>query len=233
MGLEQRLVGVARFAQTPRLAVDKSMNITKTDLITCLFAGLLVAVGAPEASADRFKCWTNNEGVTECGNVVPPEYAQKGHKEITDQGRMVGSQTRAKTPEEIEQERLEEERKARERAIAEEQARRDRVLLATFTTEDDMLLSHQGKIAAIDSRINHTEQLVKKLERMREELIQDAAKQERSGNKVSDETLESISRVKRQIAENQDFVVQRQKEKVELEAQLEKELARFRTLKSQ
>jgi len=45
--------------------------------------------------------------------------------------------------------------------------------------------------------------------------------------------LESISRVKRQIAENQDFVVQRQKEKVELEAQLEKELARFRTLKSQ
>jgi len=209
------------------------MNITRANIVTSLFAGFLLATGTPDVSAAKIKCWTNKDNVRECGNVVPPEYAQKGHKEISKQGMTVTTQSRAKTPEEIEQERLEEERKARERAIAEEQARRDRVLLATFTTEDDMLLSHQGKVAAIDSRINHTEQLVKKLERMREELIQDAAKQERSGNKVSDETLESINRVKRQIAENQDFVVQRQEERVELEAQLEKELARFRVLKSQ
>jgi hypothetical protein len=208
------------------------MNITKTDLITCLFAGLLLAVGPPDASAGRIKCWTNEDDVTECGNVVPPEYAQKGHKEISEQGRTVGSQTRAKTPEEIEQERLEEERKERERALAEEQAKRDRILLATFATEDDMQLSHNGKVAAIDSRITHTEQLVKKLGAIQEELIQDAAKQERSGNKVSEQTLNNIRNVKHQIAENQAFILQREEDRMELEAQFEKQLARFRTLKS-
>ena len=209
------------------------MNITRANIVTSLFAGFLLATGTPDVSAAKIKCWTNKDNVRECGNVVPPEYAQKGHKEISKQGMTVTTQSRAKTPEEIEQERLEEERKERERVLAEEQAKRDRVLLATFATEDDLLLSHQRKVAAIDSRINHTEQLVKKLETQREELLQEAAKQERSGKKVSDKTLESMRKVKRQIAENQDFIIQREEEKLELEAQFEKELARFRTLKSQ
>ena len=34
----------------------------------------------------RFKCWTNSDGVKECGQNVPPEYAQQGHEEVNSLG---------------------------------------------------------------------------------------------------------------------------------------------------
>ena len=52
------------------------------------YLGLLCILIATPALSDaaRIKCWTNNEGVRECGNAVPPEYAQKGHKEVSKSG---------------------------------------------------------------------------------------------------------------------------------------------------
>lgn len=37
-------------------------------------ACLLTLVASMQANA-AIKCWTNNEGVRECGNRVPPEYS--------------------------------------------------------------------------------------------------------------------------------------------------------------
>ncbi len=34
------------------------------------------------AQAGKIKCWTNSDGVRECGNIVPQEYTQGGHDEI-------------------------------------------------------------------------------------------------------------------------------------------------------
>lgn len=210
------------------------MNLTKSFAVTSITAGALFALlSATPANAAKIKCWTNNEGVRECGNVVPPEYAQKGHKEVNKRGMTVGTQARAKTPEEIEKEKLEQEKLERERALAAEQEKKDRVLLATFSSEDDMKLAHEGKLLVMDTRIKHTEQLIAKLKASLNALVNDAAEQERSGKKVSDETRKDIRDVKQQIAENMGFIQEREQEKVELDAQFEAELARFRKLKGQ
>lgn len=194
----------------------------------------LLAIASPEAMAARMKikCWTNHEGVRECGNAVPPEYAQQGHDEINERGLTVRSRKRAKTPEEIEAERKEQERLEAQRKLAEEQAKRDRILLATYATEYDMRLAHKGKVAAIDSRIAHAKHLVKKLQENLVELIQDAANQERSGKEVSDQTLSRISEVKSQITEQNNFINEREEEKALINARFEDELAHFRRLKA-
>lgn len=211
----------------------KIMTITKTTALSFFFAGALFLFGAFDAGAAKIKCWKNNEGVTECGNVVPPEYAQKGHEEKSKQGLTVTTQERAKTPEELEQERLEQEEKKRQAELEAEQARKDEILLATFSSEEDLKLAHEGKVNALDTRIKHTKASIAKLEESLRELMQEAAKQERGGNKVSDATRKDIRRVKAQIKENEGFVEEREKEKIELNAQFEKELARFRRLKAQ
>ena len=190
-------------------------------------------IAAPNVSAAKIKCWTNNEGVRECGNVVPPEYAQKGHKELSKQGMTLETQERAKTPEELEQERLKKEEEERQAKIEEEQKRQDEILLATFASEEDLKLAHEGKVKALDTRIKHTEALLSKLEGSHKELVEEAAKQERSGKKISEDTLSDIRRVKQQIDENKGFIAERQKEKIELSRQFEAELARFRRLKAQ
>ncbi len=192
----------------------------------------LVAMASPEAMAAKIKCWTNHEGVRECGNIVPPEFAQKGHEELNKRGLTVKTKNRALTAEELEAQREEQERLEEQRRLDEEQAKRDRILLATYATEYDMRLAHKGKVAAIDSRIAHAKHLVKKLQENLVELIQDAANQERSGKDVSDQTLSQISGVKKQIAEQNSFIEEREQEKSQINARFEDELAHFRRLKA-
>ncbi len=75
------------------------MNATvmRIALILVLVTGLSPS---PPAHA-RIKCWTNKDDIRECGNVVPPEYSQKGHEELSDQGIVIDRKERAKTPEEL------------------------------------------------------------------------------------------------------------------------------------
>lgn len=209
----------------------RAIRLTRWSLLALV---ALVALASPEAMAAgmKIKCWTNHDGVRECGNIVPPEYAQKGHDEINERGLTVNSKQRAKTPEEIEAEREEQERLEAQRKLDEEQAKRDRILLATYATEYDMRLAHKGKVASIDSRIAHAEHLVRKLKENLVELIQDAANQERSGKEVSDQTLARISDVKKQIAEQNSFIAEREQEKFRINARFEDELAHFRRLKA-
>jgi hypothetical protein len=190
---------------------------------------------SPPASAGGIKCWVNKDEVRECGNVVPPEYAQKSHKEVSDQGITLSTTDRAKTKEELrkhrdEQRRLEEIEKEQIR-LARERAAKDRVLLSTFTTEQDLLLAHDGQVAAIDVRIRHTNQIVKQLERSLEQLHAEAARLERSGKSLTPELEAKIDNMKQQIVESREFNDGRRQQKAELAAQFQLDLARYRELK--
>ena len=182
-----------------------------------LFVGIGIAAGPASAG---IKCWTNDEGVKECGNVVPPEYSQKGHEELSEQGVTVKKTARAKTAEEL----------AAEKA-AKEQAARDQVLIDTFTTEDDLILTRDGKLQAIDTRIAHTKRIAAGLEEERENLEKQAADQERAGQTIPEELLADIELVERQLAEHMASVENRMQAKEELRAQFDTDLARYRLLK--
>ncbi len=79
------------------------MSISKKSLLTVITPTLmtvcLVMLSLPAQA--RIKCWENSDGVRECGEKVPPEYAQKSHKEISNQGITLDESERAKTDEAI------------------------------------------------------------------------------------------------------------------------------------
>lgn len=196
---------------------------------------VLVAMLLPAPASAGIKCWTNDEGVRECGNAVPPEYSQKGHRELSETGITLSTTDRAKTKEELRKAREEEARLA---AIRAEEARKireremkDRVLLSTFTSEEDLALAHQGQVAAIDLRIEHTEQIRKQLENSLEDLRGQAAKLERSGKTLTPELESKIARVERQLEESASFIEKRRLQKAELDAQFAEDLNRYRELK--
>lgn len=195
---------------------------------------LALFLGASAASA-RIVCWTNEQGVRECGNTVPPKYAQQGVERKSAMGVTVEKTERARTAEEVERERAERERLAQEKAeqerIAAEQARHDAVLLQTFTTEEDFTLAHSGKVAAIDSRIKHSEQIVLRLEQTRAELQSDAAGLERGGKKVPDELRKQIADVQSQIDKTHADIGRRQEERAQMQDQFHTDLTRYRELK--
>ena len=203
---------------------------TRPSTIPATFVLVLLALLSGPATAG-IKCWTNSEGVKECGNTVPPEYAQQGHTEVNEQGITTGTTDRAKTSEELAAERQATAEQQERDRLAKEQADRDRVLLDTFTTEDDLILARDGKLAAIDTRIRHTQQTAADLNVQLSQLEEEAANQERSGKALDDELLANITAVQSQLEENSMFIAEREREKDELRAKFEQDLVRYRELK--
>ena len=204
---------------------------------TFIAAGLISAllVTCPLGAAGGIKCWTNREGVRECGNAVPPEYAQKSHRELNQQGVLIGETARAKTPEELEREQSEKRKQAAEKAelvrIAREQAERDRVLLYTFTTEGDMVLARDGRLQAIEVRVRHAEGRILKLNQSLENHRGHAALLERRGNVVPEELQKEILAVEREINDNRKLIELWRREQGDVRVNFEADLERFRKLK--
>ena len=203
--------------------------------VLMLISGIALGAGSPSAQARKIVCWKNNEGIRECGNAVPPEYAQKSIERKSAMGVTVNKSDRAKTGEELQRERAEAERlrveREEQKRIDTEQKRKDLVLLQTFTSEEDIRLARDGKIASLDSRVKHNERRLEKFERTRDEMQGEAAQIERAGKKVSEALQRKINDVQAQIDNTQAQIKQRNKERVQVQQQFEVDRARYRELK--
>jgi len=190
---------------------------------------MIFAPGA--AAADKIKCWNNHEGVRECGNVVPPEFAQQGHEIKSTGGITLGREEEARSIEEVEA--AHEARLAAAAAAAEarEQAIKDRVLLDTFSSEDDMILARDGQISHLQSQAKITESHIEKLKRGLDELIEEAAGHERRGKVPPEKLVSDIESLREQIADNEKFIETKHLETRAIEEKFERDIQRFRSLK--
>lgn len=179
----------------------------------------------------RMKCWTNNEGVKECGNTVPPEYAQKGHQEIGKGGLVREKTKRAKTDEELVEQRRLDKIKAqadRETAI---QKKKDDILLQTFSQVEDIERARDERVTALEAAIKLTQARNEKIEYDLDKRIQTAAKAERGGKTPSEALLKDIESLKRQLKNNETFIAGKRAEQEETKAAHAKDIAHFKALK--
>jgi signal transduction histidine kinase len=199
-------------------------------MIVLTMIGLL---SLPVLVPAAIKCWENADGVRECGERVPPEYAQKGHKTLNKQGMVVDEAERAKTKEEREEaERLALIKREQEAKKA-KQAEEDRILLATYSSVGDIRHTVEQKIAAIESAIKLAEKrnmsnhgaLEKSNERIQR--IKDA------NNTVNPLLLEDHASLESQIEKTQAFIDDKQAEKVTVEKEYDYKIERFLQLKGQ
>lgn len=204
------------------------MNSSK--LIALITTLTLVSLSMPAQA--RIVCWTNKDGVKECGDKVPPEYAQTDRQELSKQGLVVDEKERAKTDEELAEEKRQAELQAEQDRIAQEEARRDKILLDTFSNIDDIEMTRDGKIAAIQTSISLAEARNQKLQAELEKLVEQAANQERAGKPIPEDLEKDIESLRRQIKTNDDFIADKRKEQDLVREASAKDVERFKELKS-
>lgn len=196
---------------------------------------LTAAILAPVQSIAQIKCWLNKEEVRECGNVVPPQYVQEGHEEISDQGLILSTTRRAKTEKEIQQELSEQQRRkaivAEQERAARDQRAYDEMLLDTFETEHDLFRARDNTLQVMQSNIELTRSSIERLYATRTKMYQEAARLERSGKPVTPSLHNDIETTQRQIREQREFIKSREGEQSALRAKFEVALGRFRELK--
>lgn len=166
----------------------------------------------------------------ECGDTVPPEYAQQGHQELSKQGAVKEEQKRVKTTEELEAE-AKQAAKAEEELPKKEQANNDKILLQTFSSVDDIELIRDERLKAIDSSIKLAEKRTDTIKQDLDKRIKSAADAERAGNKPNDALLKDIESLRRQVENNNDYIAGKRKEQEQTTQEYITKIQRFKELK--
>ena len=205
------------------------MKFTLHNIRYLVFLPAFLVVTA--VSAERTFKWVDEEGNIHFGDRVPPRYANREREEINEQGRTVKVYEAPKTAEEKAEIRRQAELEAAEKERAKKRAIHDRSLLATYTSEEDMLMARDGKIASVDALIQLTSSRIESSRKRLLTLETEAAEFERSGKPVPKILQSQITTARSQLIENEAFVITKEKEKQVITEKFSADISRYRELK--
>ncbi|MCP3670698.1 MAG: DUF4124 domain-containing protein [Gammaproteobacteria bacterium] len=202
--------------------MHKRLNILIFTLVTCLLA--------TPAMAKLYR-WVDADGKIHYTDKLPPSQASRARSELNEQGMEVKKVDRAKTAQELAQEKeLQRLRKERQKIIDKQQAE-DRVLLRTFRSEDDIIMAQDGKLTAIDVMIQIAISNIKQIKSQLVDMQNSAAGQERRGRKPSKKLLDEITNSRQHLKDSYAAIITREKDKENIKQKAQSDLKRFLELK--
>lgn len=177
----------------------------------------------------RMKCWTNSEGIKECGDKIPPEYIQQGYQELSKGGIVLEEKERIKTKEELEKAKKEAAIIAREKEKERNKKARDKMLLETFSNIEEIETARDQKIEAVESTIKITQKRIIKLQYLLDdELNQNSLDKQIDGK---DKKFNNAESLKEQISDNKKFIKNKIDEQRKIKKMYMEYIARFKKLK--
>ena len=109
---------------------------------------------AQQTGSGKIVCWKDKSGKTVgCGDKVPPEYQDNASQELNKRGVVVKQSDAALTNDQKKALQAEQDKKAQDAAHATEQKRRDKALLDTFSSVNEIDLKRKRDIQLIESNI--------------------------------------------------------------------------------
>jgi len=193
--------------------------------------GLLLALlAAGTVEARPMYRYTNDEGNAVVAYQVPPEHVAKGYEVLNEKGVIVDVIPRSLT--EAERANMNtEERLARQ---AEEERKRlqewDQSLLLRYSTVEDIEAARDRALRDLRIRVSILKGKQRSLRQQVENYQAQAADQERRGEPVNPAHLEAIEDLRREMAQAERAMVEREREISEVVASYERDIERFRTL---
>ena len=113
------------------------------------------------------------------------------------------------------------------KALDEEQATHDRILLATFASEQDMQLAREGKVASIEAMLQLTNSRIESMKQRLHGLTEEAATYERSGKQLPHTVEAQINNLRSQVTRNEAFFKEKEQELGDLNNQFDADINRF------
>lgn len=174
-----------------------------------LAAAVVVFFVAAAAAGEKSYKWTDDEGNVHYGDQVPPEHSDKRREVIDDRGMVV--ETVESAPSQEDQD------KARQRA---QRDQRDRMLLDSYSSDDELILDRAELFEALQKQISLTEESARENAAKLEQLQTDARERRESGKSIPKE-------LKAQIQSTRSALEDRRQAKKMLQKQLENKREQF------
>jgi hypothetical protein len=190
----------------------------------------LLLIGSGDIAARTYR-WVDESGRVQYSDRLPPEYAKGARSHLNKRGIETDRVERAKTAEELAREAELKQLQAEKQRLIEEQREKDRALLRTFRSEDDILMARDGKLASIDTSIQIDRSNIHRLKLKLASLQKNAADAERSGTKVSKGYLKQIESTRKTLKDAHANIIRKEQHKVQIREKHQADLVRFRELK--
>lgn len=206
------------------------MSHLKSAILT--LAAALLATAAFTADAQQQYRWIDADGVVRIADRIPPDAAHKRIEVLNARGMVVRVIEPQKSGEELAEELRERELEAQAVAARQEQARRDRVLLDSYTTVGDLVRSRDGHLATLDGRINMSREALANLEGTIADLEQRIASFEAREQAPPEALVTQLEDARANRDSTARFIEAREQEQADIRARFEADIARFQELRS-
>lgn len=191
---------------------------------------------SPSLAAKLYK-WVDEDGQVHYSSTMPAQQKKKKHQELNKSGIVVSTTEEARSDDERAADSLakqEAEKKSTEEArLKAIQDEKDRVLLLTFSNEEELSLARDSRLEVLDSVISLINKSIASTQKTLDELRQTADEIYLSqGKQVPGGLAQKIEHFTRKIDNRNAQLALKQSEKDKINGQFEVDLARYRELKS-
>lgn len=193
---------------------------------------LLLGPLASGATETRVFKWVDKDGMVHYGDTIPARYAELPKEVLNDHGVTIANLEGKKSAEQIEADRIENER----RITADLQKRADRALLATYLSIEEILMHRDRRIELFQAQSRVTELYLSNLERRLETLRADASNfkpysQNPDAPMIDDNLAENLRSTKVTIARHQRNLKKFEADEQQIIARFDGDVSRFKILK--
>jgi len=187
----------------------------------------LALVGIAQAATYK---WVDDKGVVHYSDKMPPEALDKGNVELNKQGVPI---KRNDPPPTAEQRRAKAAEDERQKVLAREQEvvdRRDRALVQSYSSEDEIDLARSRALGTIESQLQSAQAYSVQLAKRRQELDE---RRKSFGDKpvpaAIDRELEGIAT---ELSKQDAFIAEKRRETVVVTARYDADKQRWRELRT-
>lgn len=193
---------------------------------------VLTAFGCLAVNAELYS-WIDENGHIHYSDRVPVSDVRQERKVFTQKGRYLETIPAAKTKEQREREAREALIKAREQ---EEKARRrahDRMLMATFSSVDELERARNDRLAIVNTAMAILEGKLAELHTKLDQLQARVADAEKRGQDPAQRITTGLRQTRQRLQATQSQLEAKLKEKEEIEVRFAKDIERFSELQAE
>ena len=199
-----------------------------------LIISALVALSSSAIAREEQKIytWKDADGNVYYGDSIPAEFAERPKTELNDQGVAVEMLEGKKTAEQLEQERIEKER----RVAQELQQRADMALLNTYLSVEEIVMHRDRRVELFQAQSRVTELYLSNLERRLEKLRNEASRFQPYSNDanapmIDDNLANDLSQTKDTIARHRRNLEKYAADERQIVERFDGDIERFKILK--
>ena len=205
----------------------------KVMLVAVLAAAVAGGALAQKGKPPKLYRWVDKDGKVHYDQALPPEAVNQARTELNAKtGNTTAEIERAMTAEERAAADAAAAQAANAAKLAEEQKHQEEVMMATYSTENDMRRAYGERISLLKTTLESTDVSIRNVRENLATMLAQAAEAELAGRKVPPERDAAIRELHAEFQRQQQFQGNRRTELESLNAEFARMLARYRELKN-